>query len=422
MVERKRRRLVDYPQNDFITTDLTFTKVWLHLVSEDTLKLIIQVYLKTGNYSLDSKLYSQYISNIETVETVKKHKELQRIAVKKAESVWKANVTFFALAVVLQRYIGLYLPEKSDNAMNASADIGQLFTKIRNTIYNINKENFDEINIEYPVDVYLWFLNMIIESEVMERILAMLSTIDTIEGSSKLLSSFINRIEQEFAQRVGEEPEEEYIEEETYKALLMRAAELRGQYINKLRNAVIAVTDIVAAERKRRGATPWRKVIRDVMLRRAAYYIGEVLHLAGKPPLFKGFIGRIIDENESFQARQIKTLLLASAIIHKKLQRCVATPADMFLWILKANSGFHALENVAASIAEEICGKEEPRDVAASAVIATNILLNVLPSGLFDVAAVREHKYATFDGRTKFDSIYIYDRNKILEYIRRILV
>jgi len=74
---------VDYPQNDFITTDLTFTKVWLHLVSEDTLKLIIQVYLKTGNYSLDSKLYGQYISNIETVEIVKKHKELQRIAVKK---------------------------------------------------------------------------------------------------------------------------------------------------------------------------------------------------------------------------------------------------------------------------------------------------------------------------------------------------
>ena len=413
---------MDYPQNDFITTDLTFTKVWLHLISEDTLKLIIQVYLKAGNYSLDSKLYGQYISNIETVEIVKKHKELQRIAVKKAESVWKANVTFFALADVLQRYIGLYLPEKSDNAMNAPADIGQLFTKIRNIIYNINKENFDEINIEYPVDVYLWFLNMIVESEVMERILAMLNTIDTIEGSSRLLSSFVNRIEQGFAQRVGEEPEEEYIEEETYKALLMRAAELRGQYINKLRNAVIAVTDIVAAERKRRGATPWREVIRDVMLRRAAYYIGEVLHLAGKPPLFKGFIGRIIDENESFQARQIKTLLLASAIIHKKLQRCVATPADMFLWILKANSGFHALENVAASIAVEICGREEPRDVVASAVIATNILLNVLPSGLFDVVAVREHKYATFDGRTKFDSIYVYDRNKILEHIRRILV
>lgn len=413
---------MDYPQNDFITTDLTFTKVWLHLISEDTLKLILQVYLKTGNYSLDSKLYGQYISNIETIEIVKKHRELQRIAAKKAESVWKANVTFFALADVLQRYTGLYLPEKSDNAMNAPADIGQLFTKIRNTIYNINKENFDEINIEYPVDVYLWFLNIIVESEVMERILAMLNTIDTIEGSSKSLSSFVNRIEQGFAQRVGEEPEEEYIEEETYKALLMRAAELRGQYINKLRNAVIAVTDIVAAERKRRGATPWREVIRDVMLRRAAYYIGEVLHLAGKPPLFKGFIGRIIDENESFQARQIKTLLLASAIIHKKLQRCVATPADMFLWILKANSGFHALEDAAASIAEEICGKEGPRDVVASAVIATNILLNVLPSGLFDVVAVREHKYATFDGRTKFDSIYIYDRNKILEHIRRILV
>jgi len=390
--ERKRRRLVDYPQNDFIATDLTFAKVWFHLVSEDALKLIIQVYLKTGSYSLDSKLYSEYISNIETLEIVKEYEELQRIAVKKAESVWKANVTFFALADILQRYIELYLPEKSGGARDASADISQLFTKIKNTISNINKENFKEINIEYPVDVYLWFLNMIVESEVVERILAMLNTIDAIEGSSKLLSSFINRIEQEFAQRVGEEPDEEYAEEETYKALLMRAAELRGQYINKLRNAIITVTDIVAAERRRRGPTPWREVIRDVMLKRAAYYIGEVLHMAGKPPLFKGFIGRIISENESFQTRQIKTLLLASAVIHKKLQRCVVTPADMFLWVLKASSGFHALENVAANIAEEVCGKEEPRDVVASAVIATNILLNVLPSGLFDVAAVREHK------------------------------
>jgi hypothetical protein len=413
---------VDYPQNDFIATDLTFAKVWLHLVSEDTLKLIIQVYLKTGNYSLDSKLYSEYISNVKTIEIVEKHRELQRIAVRKAESVWKANVTFFALADVLQRYIELYLPGKDGGAGDTSADLGQLFTKIKSTIYNINRENFNKINIEYPVDVYLWFLNMIVESEVMERVLAMLNTIDATEGSSKLLSSFINSIEQGFAQRVGEEPEEKYTEEETYKALLMRAAELRGQYINKLRNAIIAVTDIVAAERRRRGPTPWREVIRDVMLRRAAYYIGEVLHMAGKPPLFKGFIGRIISENESFQARQIKTLLLASAIIHKKLQRCVVTPADMFLWVLKANSGFHALENVAASIAEEICGKEEPRDVVASAVIATNILLNVLPSGLFDVAAVREHKYATFDGRTKFDSVYIYDHHKILEHIRRILV
>jgi SHS2 domain-containing protein len=129
VVERKRRRLVDYPQNDFIATDLAFAKVWFHLVSEDVLKLIIQVYLKTGSYSLDSKLYSEYISNIEAAEIVRKYRELQRIAVKKAESVWKANVTFFALADVLQRYIELYLPEKSGGARDASADITSYLLK-----------------------------------------------------------------------------------------------------------------------------------------------------------------------------------------------------------------------------------------------------------------------------------------------------
>jgi len=416
MVRRQRRRLVDYPENDFTATDLAIAKVWFKHVDTETLHLLTRSYLKSGTYSLDSKLYGEFVANVYNLDILKKYKSLAKIAEEKAKRVWKGSIVFFTIADAVHRYLTLYTLDKDRN-IETAPDLDDLFAKIKESIQMINSRDLNEINIEYPLDIYLWFLNIITESEVVERVLAMLYTLEQPEVKQQLKSA-ISAIEERFGKYSGAEIDLEYIEEEVYKALLMRAAELRGQYINKLRNAIIAITDIVATEKK--GYTiMWREIIRDPMLRKLAIYIGDVLALVNKPQTFRGFISGIIGESEDYQSRRLKSMLLLSAIVHKKIQGCVVTPADMLLRILsRKSSGFFLIEE----ISREICGAEAVSNTADSAAVAINLLLQLLPSNLFDVAAVKEYKYSTLDGRVRFDSIYIYDHNKILEYIKRIVL
>ncbi len=417
MPDRQRRRLVDYPENDFIATDLAIAKVWFQHVDVETLHLLIQSYLKTGTYSLDSKLYGKFITDIYNLDILKKYKSLTKIAEEKARRVWKGSIVFFTIAEAIHRYLTLYNLIKDRNG-EAAPNLDNLFAKIKEDIQLINNKNLNKINIEYPLDIYLWFLNIITESEVIERVLAMLYTLEQSEVKQQL-KSVISAIEERFAKYAEAKIDLEYIEEEVYKALLMRAAELRGQYINKLRNAVIALIDIVAIEKKG-GTVMWREIIRDTMLRKLAIYIGEMLALVGKPEIFRGFLGGIIGESENYQSRRLKSMILLSAIVHRKIQGCVVTPADMLLWILsKKSSGFFPIEKISG----EICNTaaETSSTAADSAAVATNLLLQLLPSNLFGVVAVKEYKYSTLEGRVGFDSIYIYDYNKILEYIKRVV-
>jgi hypothetical protein len=133
----------------------------------------------------------------------------------------------------------------------------------------------DRVSMLAPL---LWWLNMIMESEVLEGILKF-HYIVSKKPLMRDLTRFVETVEGCLSEIENHRADLTYMEYEVLKSLMSRCVELRGQYINKLQLALLFVK---LWRRSVRRPEEWRWFLKDDVLTYAlAIYLAELQTLLG---------------------------------------------------------------------------------------------------------------------------------------------
>ena len=288
----KRRRLVEYIVADPFV-DLAF--VQLLLSNEDWLQVVkrqAEVYASTGDIGESTVTFRMYRSQsrqhvIKTLQraysTIDSYLS-DELANEKASRTWRALVTLLASLQLMERAgvgLGELLPEGygrieelrvvidrmiEEKTSRERAEAAAAVTKV---LRGLSGEQF--LNTVPK----LWWLNFVMESEVFEAVFKY----HLLASKKELVSGFVKSAEEALSEVKGHVSDISYMEYEVLKALLSRCVELRGQYINKLQNAIIFVK---IGRRSVRNYEEWDWFLRDEVLTYfMSMYMAELQELLG---------------------------------------------------------------------------------------------------------------------------------------------
>jgi hypothetical protein len=349
-----RRRLVEYVVTDPFV-DLAF--VHLLLSNESWLQVVVrqaEVYSSTGDIGEDTATFRTYRSQarqyvIKLLQPSPAYRAVgnylsEEVADAKASRAWRALITLSASLKLMEKAgvgLGELLPKGCGRFEELLPVVdGMIKSKIskrgaeatgvvKNVLKSLSTEQFIST---VPA---LWWINLVMESEVFEAIFKY----HFLASKRELVAGFVKTAEDALSEVKGHSPDISYMEYEVLKALLSRCAELRGQYINKLQNAIAFVK---IGRKSVRNPTGWDWFLRDEVLTYAmtAYMVElqELLGLREKELALstllsprKGIYGGA--------ASVLATLILMSPIFAQYSLEArgevVVTPADIVISVLR---------------------------------------------------------------------------------------
>jgi hypothetical protein len=252
VIPTSRRRLVESIKNDpFIDAAfigyLIGREEWLDVVQRQA-----RVYSEIGDIGEGTATFRMYKEEVKKYIVSKfghvyergLEKQMEKIGEEKARRAWRAAITLLLSKQLMDRAgvgLGKLLPaeyarlETIVPVLNALVDEKtrkkglSAPTAVRNVLKKLRDEQVASLA---PI---LWWTNLVMESEVFEGLLKF----HYIVASSPHIAEFVKSAEDCLAGVDGHVSDYNYMEYEVLKGLLSRCTELRGQYINKLQNAVI---------------------------------------------------------------------------------------------------------------------------------------------------------------------------------------
>ncbi|MGC9021417.1 MAG: hypothetical protein ACP5KE_09455, partial [Candidatus Methanodesulfokora sp.] len=243
--------------------DLAFVQP---LISNDEWYRVIErqaiVYASTGDLGENTSTYSMY--RLESPRRViSEFKNVYRyidregrglsetLAEDKTSRAWRALIALLALRHLIVERAGLEMKELLPEVYT---DLRAL-TRIIDALIKAKTSKEGTYGLSSPALVrkvlggseeemlkaapLVWWINLVMESEVFE---ALLKFHYLVRSKKEVIERFVKEAEEALSENVeGHEPDYEYMRFEIFKALLSRCVELRGQYINKLQNAILFV-------------------------------------------------------------------------------------------------------------------------------------------------------------------------------------
>jgi len=378
MTAKRSKRLVEHIRNDpFI--DMAFVHPlisrsdWLRVLERQA-----EVFISIGDMGEGTATYRRYKSEVRSLvvsmfkRVYKKTIERQlkeHLVEDKARRAWKALVTLFASRLLMERIglgLGELLPEKYADLASISRVVAKIIevktqgTGISGT--TTVKRALKELGIEEKklcdIAPFLWWINLVMEAEVFE---AVFKFHYLVYSKMREIRSFAEEAESSLLIFRDHEPDYDYAEYEVLKALLSRCAELRGQYINKLQNAILFVKYLrQSVDEPER----WEWFVHDEILTYiASVYMVEMQRLSDVEKILLDVSSIIGSRRGSYAgvASALASLISLSPIFMQyavEAQRAaVVTPADIVVSVLRLISKQHRLNDFAVSVqdvAEEI--------------------------------------------------------------------
>jgi len=346
-----RKRLVESIKNDpfidaaFISYLLSQGE-WLDVVQRQA-----RVYSEIGDVGEETVTFGKYKEEVKQYIVTKfKHvyerrleEQIEKIAEEKARRAWRATITLLLSKQLMDKAeigLGELLPAEYARLENIVPVFNALVdektrkkglsapTAVRNVLKKLSDNQFVS---SAPI---LWWTNLVMESEVFESLLKF----HYIVASNSRIAEFAKSAEDCLAEIKGHVPDYNYMEYEVLKSLLSRSAELRGQYINKLQNAIIFIK-LWRKSVKNPQAWSWF-LTNEVLTYTLSVYLTEIQSLLGIEKKLK--ISALLVPKSGIHggsASALSTLILMSPIFMQyaiETRREVAvTPADIVTALLR---------------------------------------------------------------------------------------
>lgn len=354
MREARSKRLVEHVKTDpFI--DLAFVlpliknRDWLQV-----LKLQAEDYNTTGDLGENTVTYKTYSSEIRSfvinkfrrVYEKSVEKELrEELSEMKASRAWRALITLLASQQLMKKTgvkLGELLPEayeRPEDLVQVIEDIIEEKIKARGTAGTLAVEKaLERFGKDKFIEVapLLWWINLVMESEVFEG----LFKYHFLTLRRSVIRIFADQVETVLSAEIKEHKRDpDYLEYEIMKALLSRCAELRGQYINKLQNAVLFVKYL---RRSVEDPDRWEWFLQNETLTYImAVYLAELQELSGLKQKNLNISSLIMPRAGIYGGppSALSSLILLSPIFMQYVietrREIAVTPADILVAVLR---------------------------------------------------------------------------------------
>ncbi|MGC8988241.1 hypothetical protein [Infirmifilum sp.] len=340
--------------------DLAFVQP---LISNDEWYRVIErqatIYTSTGDLGENTATYSMYKLEtprrvISEFKNVYKHIDRgsmglsEALAEDKMNRAWRALIALLALRHLIVERAGLemreLLPEVYTDLRALAGTINALIkaktgkegaqsSSSPTLVKKVLGKSKEEVLETAPL---VWWINLVMESKVFEAIFKFHYLVRT---KKEILEKLVDETEQTLSEIEGHEPDHEYTKFEIFKALLSRCVELRGQYINKLQNAILFVKTFRV---KVKNTQEWRWFIDgDVLTYVASVYISEAQKLVSSKRVNFGIPLLIAPRSGAYAgaASALAALILLSPVLMQysiEARETVAvTPADVLVALLR---------------------------------------------------------------------------------------
>jgi len=371
MTARRGRRLVEH-----IITDPFIDIAFVHpLISRSDWLQVLErqavVFTSTGDAGENTVVYRRYRSEIRSIivstfkriyeRTIENHLR-EDLVENKARRAWKALLTLLASRSLMERVglgLGELLPKKYADLASISPVIEKIIeVKTRNkgiSSMTAIRKALAEIGVSgkelCDIAPLLWWINLVMESEVFEAVFKyhylVYSKIDDIRR-------FAEEIERALQIFRDHESDEDYAEYEVLKALLNRCAELRGQYINKLQNAILFVKCL---RQSIDDPEHWEWFMHnEILTYTASVYMVEMQTLSGAEKVILD-ISSIIGSRKGAYAgatSAFASLILLSPIFMQyaieAYSTAVVTPADIVIAVLRLVRDYNQLSDFTVDV------------------------------------------------------------------------
>jgi hypothetical protein len=378
-----RKRLVESIKNDpFI--DAAFISYligrgeWLDVIQRQA-----RVYSEIGDIGEETVTFRTYKEEVKRYIVARfKHvyergleEQIEKIGEEKARRAWYTAITLLLSKQLMDKAgvgLGELLPaeyarlESIVSVLNALVDEKtrkkglSAPTAVRNVLKKLSDYQIASLA---PI---LWWTNLVMESEVFESLLKF----HYIVASKSHVAEFVKSTEDYLAGIEGHTLDYNYMEYEVLKGLLSRCAELRGQYINKLQNAIIFVK---LWRKSVKNPQAWLWFLKnEVLTYTLSVYLTEIQSLLGLEK--KLDISALLVPKSSVRggsASALSTLILMSPIFMQYViearREVVVTPADMVIAVLRIARSHGSAEDFSVDvheIAEEIAKFWDEKDMS----------------------------------------------------------
>ena len=383
-ISASRRRLVESIKNDpFIDAAfigyLIGREEWLDVVQRQA-----QVYSEIGDIGEGTATFRMYKEEVKKYIVTKfghvyergLEDQIAKIGEEKARRAWRATITLLLSKQLMDRAgvgLGKLLPAEYARLESVVPVINALVdektrkkglsapTAVRNVLKRLSDEQVASLA---PI---LWWTNLVMESEVFEGLLKF----HYIVASSPNIAEFVKSAEDYLAGVDGHIPDYDYMEYEVLKGLLSRCAELRGQYINKLQNAVI-FAKLWRNSVKNPQAWSWF-LKNEVLTYTLSVYLTEIQSLLGLEKRRLNISVLLAPKSGVYggPASALSALILMSPIFMQyviEARREVAvTPADIVTALLRIARAHDPAEDFSVEmreVAEEIVKLWDEKDIS----------------------------------------------------------
>ena len=380
--EVRRRRLVEYVVTDPFV-DLAFVQQLIG--NEDWLQVMrrqAEVYSSTGDIGESTVTFRMYRSQAKqyVIRTLQRaYHAIDRylsdeLVSEKASRAWRALVTLLASLQLMERAgagLGELLPEGYGRLEELKVVIDRMIeektSRERAEAAAVVMKVLRELSNEQFLNTVpkLWWLNLVMESEVFEAVFKY----HLLASKKELVGGFVKSAEEALSEVRGHSPDLSYMEYEVLKALLSRCVELRGQYINKLQNAIIFVK---IGRRSVKNYKEWDWFLRDEVLTYSmSMYMVELQRLLGLREKELNISTLLSPRRGPYggPASALSTLILMSPIFTQYAlearREVVVTPADIVVSVLRISRARGETGDFVVSVrevAEEIVSFWERQD------------------------------------------------------------
>jgi hypothetical protein len=355
-----RKRLVEHIITDPFV-DLAFIQFLIS--NEDWLRVIkrqAEIYSITGDIGEDTATFRTYKNEVKQFVikifqdsypgSIEKNLN-EGVVDEKATRAWRALVTLLSSQRLIERAgieLGRLLPESYGQLENLRPIVESIVREktserwIRGT--EVVKRALKNLSVDRMCEVapLLWWINLVMESEVFQ---AFFKYHLLFAFKKELIEGFIKAVEDALSEVKGHEADLSYMEHEVLKALLSRCVELRGQYINKLQNAVI----FVKLWRKNiKNPEQWDWFLKHESLTYAmSVYIMELQELLGSKEKELNISVMLSPKRGIYSgsATTLSTLILMSPIFMQYALEArgeiTVTPADILIAVLRISKSHH---------------------------------------------------------------------------------
>jgi len=379
-----RRRLVESIKNDpFIDAAfigyLIARGEWLDVVQKQA-----RVYSEIGDIGEGTATFRMYKGEVKKYIVTKFGRvyergleiQIEKNGEEKARRAWRAAITLLLSKQLMDRAgvgLGKLLPaeyarlESIVPVLNALVDEKtrkkgvSAPTAVKNVLKRLSGEQVASLA---PI---LWWTNLVMESEVFEGLLKF----HYIVASSPHTAEFVKSTEDCLVRVDGHILDYSYMEYEVLKGLLSRCTELRGQYINKLQNAVI-FAKLWRNSVKNPQAWSWF-LKNEVLTYTLSVYLTEIQSLLGLEKRRLNISVLLAPKSGVYggPASALSALILMSPIFMQyviEARREVAvTPADIVTALLRIARAHDPAEDFSVEmreVAEEIVKLWDEKDIS----------------------------------------------------------